>query len=59
MFIKTQGFKRLIQEAYKMACLKVGRDEDGIYIAGGYWVLQVKDEKDGKHGLWLEVVEVM
>lgn len=43
MFIKTQGFKRLIQEAYKMDCLKVGRDEDGIYIAGGYWVLQVKD----------------
>lgn len=43
MFIKTQGFKKLIQEAYKGPGLKVGRDELGIYIAGSYWVMQIKE----------------
>lgn len=43
MFIKTQGFKRLIKEAYKGPGLRIGRDDRGIYIVGAYWALQIEE----------------
>lgn len=41
MFITSQGFKKLINEAYKGAGLNVGNDEEGYYISGGYWVIWI------------------
>lgn len=41
MFITSQGFKKLINEAYKGAGLNVGNDGEGYYISGGYWVIWV------------------
>lgn len=44
MFLKTNGFKRLIKEAYKISGLKVGNDGTGIYLAGAYWVIWIKKD---------------
>ena len=41
MFIKSQGFKKLINEAYKGFGLRIGNDGEGYYISGGYWVIWV------------------
>lgn len=41
MFITSQGFKKLINEAYKGAGLNVGNDGEGYYISGGYWVIWI------------------
>lgn len=41
MFITSQGFKKLINEAYKGAGLNVGNDGEGYYISGGYWVVWI------------------
>lgn len=43
MFITSQGFKKLINEAYKGAGLTLGNDGVGYYISGGYWVLWIKN----------------
>ena len=43
MFIKTQGFKKLINEAYKTKGLVVGNDGHGIYMHGGYWGIWIKE----------------
>lgn len=41
MFITSQGFKKLINEAYKGYGLRIGNDGEGYYISGGYWVIWV------------------
>lgn len=41
MFITTQGFKKLINEAYKGAGLTIGNDGAGYYISGSYWVIWI------------------
>lgn len=41
MFITSQGFKKLINEAYKGVGLNVGNDGEGYYISGGYWVISI------------------
>ena len=41
MFITSQGFKKLINKAYKGAGLNVGNDGEGYYISGGYWVIWI------------------
>lgn len=41
MFITSQGFKKLINEAYKGAGLNVGNDGEGYYISGSYWVIWI------------------
>lgn len=41
MFITSQGFKKLINEAYKGAGLNVGNNGEGYYISGGYWVIWI------------------
>lgn len=41
MFITSQGFKKLINEAYKGVGLNVGNDGEGYYISGGYWVIWI------------------
>lgn len=41
MFITSQGFKKLINEAYKGIGLNVGNDGEGYYISGGYWVVWI------------------
>lgn len=41
MFITSQGFKKLINEAYKGIGLSIGNDGEGYYISGGYWVIWV------------------
>ena len=42
MFITSAGFKRLINEAYKGAGLKIGNDGAGYYLAGGYWAMWIE-----------------
>lgn len=42
MFIKSAGFKRLINEAYNNNGLRIGDDGNGIYICGGYWTIWVR-----------------
>lgn len=41
MFITSQGFEKLINEAYKGIGLNVGNDGEGYYISGGYWVVWI------------------
>lgn len=41
MFITSQGFKKLINEAYKGVGLRIGNDREGYYISGGYWIIWV------------------
>lgn len=41
MFITSQGFKKLINEAYKGIGLSIGNDGEGYYISGGYWVIWI------------------
>ena len=41
MFITSQGFKKLINEAYKGYGLRIGNDGEGYYISGGYWVIWI------------------
>ncbi len=42
MFITSTGFKRLINDAYKGAGLKIGNDGSGYYLAGGYWTMWIE-----------------
>lgn len=41
MFITSQGFKKLINEAYKGVGLRIGNDGEGYCISGGYWAIWV------------------
>lgn len=43
MFIKSTGFKKLINEAYKGGGLKIGNDGEGYYISGEYWVIWIME----------------
>lgn len=43
MFIKSVGFKKLINEAYKSIGLTIGNDGEGYYISGGYWVIWIME----------------
>ena len=43
MFIKTQGFKKLINDAYKSTGLTVGCDGCGMYLSGGWWEIHIKE----------------
>lgn len=43
MFITSQGFKKLINEAYKGGRLRIGNDGKGYYISGAYWVIWIKN----------------
>lgn len=45
MFIKTSEFKKLINAAYKSCGLTVGNDGEGIFVAGAFWVIWVKEDK--------------
>ena len=42
MFITTQGFKKLIKQAYKTRDLHIANDGVGYTIAGGYWRIWIK-----------------
>lgn len=44
MFITTQGFKKLIKQAYKTRDLHIANDGLGYAIAGGYWRIWIKHE---------------
>lgn len=44
MFITTQGFKRLIKQAYKTRDLHIANDGLGYTIAGGYWRIWIKHD---------------
>lgn len=39
MFLETNGFKRLIKEAWKRSCLFLSRQGDLLMICSGYWFL--------------------
>lgn len=41
MFITSQGFKKLINEAYKKGCLHIANDGEGITISGEYWEIWI------------------
>lgn len=43
MFLTSQGFKKLINEAYKGEGLRIGNDRKGNYLAGGYWAVWVEN----------------
>lgn len=54
MFLKSSGFKKIINEAYKGVGLSVGNDGNGYYIHGGYWVIWIRKgciskKRFGKH----------
>lgn len=51
MFLKSSGFKKLINEAYKGVGLSVGNDGNGYYIHGGYWVIWIRKGCILKKGL--------
>lgn len=51
MFVTSQGFKKLINEAYKGIGLRVGNNGEGYFIAGGYWVIWIKNGCIPKKGL--------
>lgn len=42
MFLRTQGFKKLLKEAVTGGGLLVGNDGEGICLCGSYWVIWVK-----------------
>lgn len=42
MFTTSQGFKRLINEAYKGIGLRIGNDGAGYCITGGYWAIWIR-----------------
>lgn len=44
MFITTQGFKKLIKQAYKTRDLHIANDGLGYTIAGGYWRIWIKHD---------------
>ena len=44
MFITTQGFKKLIKQAYKTRDLHIANDGVGYTIAGGYWRIWIKHD---------------
>lgn len=44
MFITTQGFKKLIKQAYKTRYLHIANDGLGYTIAGGYWRIWIKHD---------------
>lgn len=41
MFLRTNGFKRLLKEAYKGAGLHIGGTENTTILAGSYWAIEV------------------
>lgn len=43
MFITSQGFKKLINEAYKSVGLRIGNDSNGYYISGSFWTIWIKN----------------
>lgn len=51
MFLKTAGFKKLIKEAYKGAGLRIGHTQDGLYLAGSYWAMQIMGGNSQKKSL--------
>lgn len=44
MFITTQGFKKLIKQAYKTRDLHIANDGLGYTIAGSYWRIWIKHD---------------
>lgn len=42
MFLKGEGFKKLLKEAYNGGGLRVGNDGQGIFLYGGYWGVWIK-----------------
>ena len=42
MFITSQGFKKLINEAYRGVGLRIGNDGEGYYLCGGFWVMWIE-----------------
>lgn len=44
MFLKTTVFKKLIKSAWNGHGLTVGRNEEGIFLEGGYWIIRVKED---------------
>ena len=44
MFIKAAHCARLFKQAYKGAGLRVGKDEDGIYLTGRKWFMYIFTE---------------
>ncbi|RDU22191.1 hypothetical protein [Anaerosacchariphilus polymeriproducens] len=45
MFFNSTVFKRLVNQAWKGAGLTVGRDQDEIFLEGGFWVIRIKENK--------------
>lgn len=43
MFLRTQGFKKLLKEAVAGGGLLVGNDGAGTCLCGNYWVMWIKD----------------
>lgn len=43
MFLRTQGFKKLLKEAVAGGGLLVGNDGTGICLCGNYWVMWIED----------------
>lgn len=42
MFLRTQGFKKLLKEAVAGGGLLTGNDGEGICLCGSYWVMWIK-----------------
>jgi len=51
MFIKQSNFKKLLKSAYDGAGLTVGRDEDGILLSGGYWIIWLDESAMSKKAI--------
>ncbi len=51
MFLRTQGFKKLINEAYKGRGLRIERDIEGYTMAGGYWMIWIAKDRIPKKEL--------
>lgn len=42
MFLKTQGFKKLLKEAVTGGGLLIGNDGEGICMSGSYWIMWIR-----------------
>jgi len=51
MFIRQSNFKKLLKSAYDGAGLTVGRDEDGILLSGGFWIIWLKESAMSKKAI--------
>ncbi len=43
MFLNTAIFKRMVKNAFNTCGLAIGKEESGIFLEGGHWVIWIQD----------------